>query len=120
MEVAKDMFDILHSSGKITCEVSCISKQNVHLVGHTKDSRTDDMSLDAVLGDGNFEHTGGHVLNFGAGGSSKAIALHLIEENGPGERPYRFVMINRSEPCLIKFKTMVESLDTNIQFEYPD
>ena len=118
LEAAEDMFDVLHSSATITGEVSCISKRNGQLVGHAKDPLTGGMSLDAVLGNRYFERTGGHVLNFGAGGSGKAIALHLIQKDNPADRPERFVMINRSEPRLAKFKEMVESLDTNIQFEY--
>lgn len=117
-EATKDMFDVLHSSATITGEVSCISKLNGKLVGHAKDPLTGGMSLDAVLGESYFERTGGHVLNFGAGGSGKAIALHLIEKDNSGDWPDRFVMVNRSEPRLVKFKEMAESLDTDIQFEY--
>ena len=118
LEATEDMFDILHSSVTITGEVSCISKRNGQLVGHAKDPVTGGMSLDAVLGNSYFERSGGHVLNFGAGGSGKAIALHLIQKDNPADRPERFVMVNRSEPRLVKFKEMVESLDTDIQFEY--
>jgi shikimate 5-dehydrogenase len=118
LEAAKDMFDVLHSSAAITGEVSCISKRNGQLVGHAKDPLSGGMSLDALLGRAYFGVTGGHVLNFGAGGSGKAIALHLIEKENPADRPDRFVMVNRSEPRLTKFKEMVESLETDIQFEY--
>ena len=118
LEAAEDMFDVLHSSATITGEVSCISKRNGQLAGHAKDPLTSGTSLDAVLGESYFERTGGHVLTFGAGGSGKAIALHLIEKENPGDRPDCFVMVNRSEPRLVKFKEMVENLDTDIQFEY--
>ena len=118
LEATKDMFDILHSSATITGEVSCISKRDGQLVGHAKDPLTSEMSLNAVLGEGYFKRTGGHVLNFGAGGSGKAIALHLIEKDRPEDRPARFVMVNRSEPRLMKFKEMIESLETDIEFEY--
>ena len=118
LEAAEDMFDILHSSATITGEVSCISKRNGQLVGHAKDPLTGGMSLDALLGSTYFERTVGHVLNFGAGGSGKAIALHLIEKDNPADRPERFIMVNRSIPRLTKFKEMVESLEMDIQFEY--
>lgn len=118
LEAAEDMFDVLHSSATITGEVSCISKRNGQLVGHAKDPLTGGTSLDAILGESYFERTGGNVLIFGAGGSGKAIALHLIEKERTEDRPDRFVMVNRSEPRLVKFKEMVESLDTEIQFEY--
>jgi len=118
LEAARDMFDVLHSSATITGEVSCISKRNRQLVGHAKDPLTGGMSLDAVLGEKYFQRTGGHVLNFGAGGSGKAIALHLIEKESAGDRPERFVMVNRSEPRLAKFQEMVEGLETDIRFEF--
>jgi len=118
LEAARDMFDVLHSSARITGEVSCISKQDGQLVGHAKDPLTSGLSLDAVLGENYFARTGGHVLNFGAGGSGKAIALHLIEKENAGDRPERFVMVNRSRPRLDKFQAMVEGLKTDIEFEY--
>jgi len=116
-EAASDMFDILHSSAIVTGEVSCISKRNGQLVGHAKDPLTSGISLDDVLGEGYFARTGGQVLNFGAGGSGKAIALHLIEKENPRDRPDHFVMVNRSEPRLFKFREMVDSLDTDIHFD---
>jgi shikimate dehydrogenase len=118
LEAARDMFDVLHSSARITGEVSCISKRDGQLVGHAKDPLTSGLSLDAVLGEDFFGRTGGHVLNFGAGGSGKAIALHLIEKEKPGDRPERFIMVNRSQPRLDKFREMVESLETDIEFEH--
>lgn len=118
LEAARDMFDVLHSSAKITGEVSCISKRDGQLVGHAKDPLTAGLSLDAVLGKNYFARTGGYVLNFGAGGSGKAIALHLIEKENAGDRPARFIMVNRSQPRLDKFRAMVESLETDIAFEY--
>lgn len=118
LEAARNMFDVLHSSAKITGEVSCISKQDGQLVGHAKDPLTAGLSLDAVLGENYFARTGGHVLNFGAGGSGKAIALHLIEKEYAGGRPECFIMVNRSQPRLDNFRAMVESLETDINFEY--
>jgi len=118
LEAAEDMFDVLHSSSRITGEISCISKRDGLLIGHAKDPLTSGLSLDAVLGGNYFSRTGGHVLNFGAGGSGKAIALHLIQKANPHDRPKRFVMVNRSKPRLVKFQEMVESLETDITFEY--
>jgi shikimate dehydrogenase len=117
-EAAREMFDILHPSAQMTGEVSCISKRDNRLIGHAKDILTAGLSLDAVLGENYFARTGGHVLNFGAGGSGKAIALHLIEKENPGDRPERFIMVNRSQPRLDKFRAMVESLETDIAFEF--
>lgn len=118
LEAAEDMFDVLHSSAQITGEVSCISKRDGQLVGHAKDPLTGGMSLDAVLGDDYFGRTGGYVMNIGAGGSGKAIALHLVQKEHPGDRPERFIMVNRSKPRLDDVREMVEELGTDIEFDY--
>lgn len=118
LEAARNMFDRLHESAQITGEVSCISKRDGELIGHAKDPLTGGMSLDAILGENYFERTGAHVMNIGAGGSGKAIALHLIQKERPGDRPERFIMINRSEPRLREVERMVNELGTDIDFEY--
>lgn len=118
LEAAEDMFDVLHSSARITGEVSCISKQDGKLIGHAKDPLTGGMSLDAILGEGYFGRSGAHVMNIGAGGSGKAIALHLMQKDHPSDRPARFIMINRSRPRLDDVQSMVEDLGTDIDFEY--
>ncbi len=78
------------------------------------------MSMDAFLGDGYFARTGGDFLCFGAGGSGKAMALHLINKIDPADRPKRFIVTNRSEGRLLGMKAMVESLETDIEFIYVD
>ena len=47
-----------------------------------------------------------------------AIALHLINKQNPGDRPSRFVVVNRSTPRLENLRRMIEGLDTDIAFEY--
>ncbi|MFP3853600.1 MAG: shikimate dehydrogenase family protein [Anaerolineales bacterium] len=118
LEAAGDMFDILHSSARLTGEVSCISKRDGQLVGHAKDPLTGGMSLDAILGEGYFGKTGGHVMNIGAGGSGKAIALHLMQKEEAADRPKRFFMINRSQPRLDDVQQMVAEVGTDIDYEY--
>jgi shikimate 5-dehydrogenase len=115
---ARDMFDYLDPYAQICGEVSSISKRNGALEGHAKDPITSGLSLDAVLGDDYFARTGGEVLCFGAGGSAVAIALHLINKENPGDRPSRFVVVNRSTPRLDGLRAMVEGLDTDIDFEF--
>ncbi len=118
LEAARDMFDNLHSSSALTGEVSSISKRGDGLWGHAKDPVTSGMSMDAFLGDGYFARTGGDFLCFGAGGSGKAMALHLINKIDPADRPKRFIVTNRSEGRLLGMKAMVESLETDIEFIY--
>lgn len=118
LEAARDMFDELHASTRLTGEVSSISKLDGKLIAHAKDPLTAGLSLDAVLGDGYFERNGGHVLCFGAGGSGKAISLHLINKKNPADRPEKMVVVNRSQGRLDGLQAMVESLETDITFEY--
>ena len=115
---ARDMFDKLHSSAVLTGEVSSISKREGELWGHAKDPLTAGLSLDAILNEGYFERTGGYFLCFGAGGSGKAMALHLINKLEARDRPERFVVVNRSLGRLVEMQKMVESLQTDIEFEY--
>jgi shikimate 5-dehydrogenase len=118
LNAARDMFDTLDPYAEICGEVSSISKRDGALEGHAKDPITSGLSLDAVLGDDYFARTGGEILCFGAGGSAVAIALHLINKDKPGDRPSRFVVVNRSTPRLDGLRAMVEGLDTDIDFEF--
>ena len=115
---AADLFDELHASARLTGEVSSISKQEGKLIGHAKDPYSSGKSLDAVLGKGYFGRSGGHLLCFGAGGSGKAISLHLINQPDPADRPTRLVVVNRSQGRLDDLQCMVKSLETDIEFEY--
>lgn len=118
LTAARDMFEELHSSARLTGEVSSISKRNGKLVGHAKDPLTSGLSMDTFLKAGYFGSTGGDFLCFGAGGSGKAMALHLINKKEPADRPKRFVVANRSQGRLDGMQVMVESLETDIKFEY--
>jgi shikimate dehydrogenase len=118
LDAARDMFDYLDPYAQICGEVSSISKRDGALEGHAKDPISSGLSLDAVLGDDYFARTGGDVLCFGAGGSAVAIALHLINKQNPGDRPKRFVVVNRSTPRLERLGKMVEGFDTDITFQY--
>jgi shikimate dehydrogenase len=118
LEAAEDMFNYLDPHARITGEVSCISKRDGALEGHAKDPITSGLSLDAILGQGYFSRTGGHVMILGAGGSGMAISLHLINKKDPGDRPKKVIVVNRSQPRLIKLQNMVQGLETDITFEY--
>lgn len=118
LEAARDMFDELHTSAQLTGEVSSISKRDGKLIGHAKDPLTSGLSMDAFLDQGYFGRTGGHVLCFGAGGSGKAISLHLINKKNPADRPERIVVVNRSQGRLNGLQAMAENLETDIEFIY--
>jgi shikimate 5-dehydrogenase len=118
LNAARDMFDHLDPYAQICGEVSSISKRDSTLEGHAKDPITAGLSLDAMLEKDYFARTGGHVLCFGAGGSAVAIALHLIKKSDSGDRPKRFVVVNRSQGRLDHLQVMVNSANTDIEFEY--
>lgn len=118
LAAGRDLFDELDASAVLTGEVSCISKRDGRLWGHAKDPLTSGLSLDATLGPGYFGRSGGEFLCFGAGGSGKAMALHLIEKVDPADRPKRFIAVNRSPGRLDEMRRMVSGLGTDIGFEY--
>lgn len=115
---ATDMFDYFDPYADITHEISSISKLDGRLEGHAKDPITAGLSLDAIIGKDYFGRTGGHILMFGAGGSSVATVLHLINKKDTGDRPDKVVVVNRSQPRLDHMQEMVEQLETDIKIEY--
>lgn len=117
-EAARDMFDWVDRYAEMCGEVSSISKRDGRLEGHAKDPITAGLSMDALLGDGYFGRTGGHVLCFGAGGSAAAMLLHLMDKPRKEDRPRRCVMVNRSAPRLDGLRAMVERRGTDIDVVY--
>ncbi len=118
LEAARDMFDYLDPNAQICGEVSSISKLDGRLEGHAFDPVTAGLSMDAIVEKDYFARTGGYVLCFGAGGSAVATGLHLIRKQNAGDRPRRFVVVNRSLPRLEGMQKMVGTQSTDIQFEY--
>ena len=117
-EAARDMFEYFDPYAQVCGEISSISKLDGRLEGHAKDPITAGLSLDAIIEPGYFGRTGGEVLVFGAGGSAVATLLHLMNKKDAVDRPRHFIMVNRSEPRLVRARQMVESIHTDIQVEY--
>lgn len=117
-EAARDIFDYADPYAQICGEVSSISKCEGRLEGHAKDPITAGLSMDALLGEKYFGRTGGQVLCFGAGGSAVATLLHLINKRNAADRPKKFIVVNRSNPRLVRMKEMVQGLKTDIDVEY--
>jgi shikimate 5-dehydrogenase len=112
------MFEYFDPYAEITGELSSISKLDGRLEGHAKDPITAGLSMDHIVGENYFGRTGGHVLCFGAGGSAVSTVLHLINKEDKGDRPDRFIVVNRSQPRLDRMEEMVVTLDTDIELEY--
>lgn len=112
---AKDMFEYLDPYAEITDELSSISKRDGRLEGHAKDPITAGLSLEAIIGPGYFGRTGGELLLFGAGGSSVATLLYLIDQPDAADRPRRITVVNRSQPRLDSMRQLVERRSTDIE-----
>lgn len=117
-EAAQDLFDYLDPYAQICGEISSISKRDRALEGHAKDPMSAGLSLDAVLGEDYFGRTGGEVLSFGPGGSTTAIALHLINKSNAGDRPRRFVAIGNTARSLERLERTLSGQKTEIVFNY--
>jgi shikimate 5-dehydrogenase len=115
---AKEMFDYFDPYAETTNELSCISKRDGSLRGHAKDPITAGLSLEAIIDPGYFGDTGGHVFCLGAGGSALATLLYLINKPDAGDRPRKFIAVNRSPGKLEHMREMVKKYDTDIDVEY--
>lgn len=118
-DAARDMFDEVDPYARLTGEVSCIaSREDGRLAGYAKDPITAGLSMDHIVGENYFGRTGGHILLLGAGGSSVATVLHLINKEQAGDRPEKIVVVNRSQGRLDHMQQMVEALETDIEIVY--
>ncbi|MBI3763235.1 MAG: shikimate dehydrogenase [Chloroflexi bacterium] len=117
-EAARDMFDFLDLHAQTCGEVSCISKRDGALEGHAKDPITSGLTLDGILGEGYFAHTGGDVLCFGSGGAATAIALCFAGKSSAADRPRRFTLVDRSPERLDRLKRMLDRRHTDVAFDY--
>jgi shikimate dehydrogenase len=115
VQAACDLFDTLDPLAELLGEISSISKQEGRLEGHAKDPISAGLSLDALLGEGYFERTGGHVLIFGAGGSATALLLHLLGKTTPADRPRRVTLVDRRAERLEHVHALAARLDTEIE-----
>ena len=118
LAATQDMFDEIDAYAQLTHEVSSISKQGVRLLGHAKDPISAGLSLSSLLGTEYFGRTGGNILCFGAGGAGSAIALYLINQTSSADRPQRMIVTDKMQSRLANLQGMVESLNTDISFEY--
>lgn len=118
LDAAREAFDNLGPEADFLGEVSSISKRSGLLIGHATDPQAGGESLNAIVEPGYFGRTGAEVLCFGAGGSAAALAFHLIGQPSASDRPSRMIVINRSRSRLERLRSKVETLDTDIRFEY--
>lgn len=114
---AKGMFDYFDYYAKLLHEVSCISKKNNSLEGYAKDPISSGAAHDHFIKKGYYGKTGAQVLIFGAGGSSIATILYLINKKDKDDRPKKMIIVNRSQPRLDHLKKMIKKVKTDINIE---
>ena len=115
---SKDMFEYFDPYAELLEEISCISKKDGALEGHAKDPISSGLSFDSIIDENYFKKTGSEILIFGAGGSSIATILNLINKNNSTDRPKKIIAVNRSKPRLEHLKNIILKTKTDISFDY--
>ena len=115
----QDMFDGTGPYTQLLNEASSISKRDGRLWAHAKDPITSGLALEAFVEPGYWASTAADLCLLGAGGSSLALTLFLInKEAGGGDVPRRVVVTNRSPTRLEEMKRIHSSMDHGIEFSY--
>jgi shikimate dehydrogenase len=118
LEATRDLFDDLDRYAVLCREVSNIAKRDGRLVGLAKDPITAGRTLGEMLEPGYWDRTDAQVLCLGAGGTTAAIAAYLLARPDRGDRPRRFLAVNRSPRGLANLRSVVEQMDTDVDVEY--
>ena len=114
----RDLFEKVDRYADILGEASSISKDNGFLVAHAKDPITSGLSLESIIPSTYWEQTRGELLLLGAGGSSLALTMYLMEKKNAADWPSRIVVTNRSIPRLDDMKQIHRDLNPGIKIEY--
>jgi shikimate 5-dehydrogenase len=118
-KAARDLFEGVDSYAQILDETSSISKRGSELWAHAKDPITAGLSLEAIVEDGYWRRSQGHLLLLGAGGSSLALSLYLHnKKRDGGDVPAKIIVTNRSKNRLDEMKVIHKKLKLNIPVEY--
>jgi shikimate 5-dehydrogenase len=117
LTAARDLFDELDPWAQRLGETSCISKLGGRLRAHAKDPITSGLSLQAIVPDDYWAKTGAHLFLIGAGGSSLALTVYLMERPASA-RPARIVVSNRSAHRLEEMKRIHAGANTGMAMEY--
>jgi shikimate 5-dehydrogenase len=117
LKAARDMFDWLDPYALQLEEVSSISKRNGKLRGHAKDPITSGLSFEALAPGDYWRRSGAEVCLLGAGGSSLALTIYLMQRP-PASRPSRIYVTNRSSKRLEEMKAVHSRMECPIPVEY--
>jgi len=116
LRATRDMFDELCPYASLLGEVSCISKRDGKLRGHAWDPISVGLSCEEIVDEG-YWRNGAEVCILGAGRSSLALCIYLMEKP-EGGRPSRIHVTNRSPARLQEMQELHASLDYPIPVEY--
>lgn len=118
-KAAQDLFDETGEYTKLLGEVSSISKRGDQLYGHAKDPITSGLSYEAIIPKNHFPSTGGAVCLLGAGGSSLALTLYLINKaKSTTDIPSKIIVTNRSKKRLEEMKEIHATLEYPFEIQY--
>ena len=122
LQATSDMFDSLDRYAQFCQEVSCIVKRDgpdtSGLYGYARDPINCGLALQQIIEPGYWNHSRGHVLCLGAGGSGTAITVSLLMQPDAGNGPQRLVIVSRNQPALDKLRAIVEQLPATMEITY--
>lgn len=114
----RDLFDEIDAFAALMGETSCLSKRGGKFICHAKDQITSGLALDGFLPARHFADTGAEVFSMGAGGSTIALTLHLMQLERGANRPSKVIVSNRSQHRLDEIARIHRDLDFGIPCEY--
>jgi len=118
-QACRDLFEGSDAYAQLLGEASSISKRGSELWAHAKDPITSGLSLEAFMPEGYWEHSNAAMLLLGAGGSSLALTLYLINKAKKSrDVPGRIIVNNRSEARLREMQRIHSTLSFPFDIEY--
>lgn len=118
LTASRDLFDDLGPYASRLGEISCIAKSGGRLTGRAMDPITSGLALDAFVPEAHWT-TGAEALLLGAGGSSLALSVNLLERAQQGRpHPRRIVVSNRSPGRLKEMERIHATFDANVAVDY--
>lgn len=118
-KACKDLFEGSGPYAQLLQEASSISKRGDALWAHAKDPITSGLAMEAFMPPGYFIGSEAQLLLLGAGGSSLALSLYLIEKARKNKDvPRKIFVTNRSVGRLEEMRAIHAKLDHPLHFSY--
>jgi len=118
LKAGKEMFDGLGPYAQLLEEISCISKRSGKLWGHAKDPITAGLSLEAFMPKGYWKQSSAEICLLGAGGSSLATTMYLMDNYKKDNTPSKIYVTNRSIPRLEGMEKIHKQINPGFNIEY--